>query len=207
MMATTGTRSFFDRDYLPAFERDQVGDAFAIDDGVLPFAFEHLKRCTFRELNFGETADVATGQKIAGERRHGHGFRICRSCGKVQDRDQLRWRQRTSQNVASICLVVQEAEFGRRRDLRIGGLSVSGVFVRGDSVLASACVIGRRGCGEVDARCDRFGLAPALQRQGGPSPIIACRDQRRAAHPTIPIPLRHGPRRDRLSEAIGIPAR
>jgi DEAD/DEAH box helicase domain-containing protein len=70
-------RRFFDRDYLPAFDRDQVGDAFAIDDGVLPFAFEHLKRCTFHELNFGETADAATGQKIAGERRHGHGFRIC----------------------------------------------------------------------------------------------------------------------------------
>jgi DEAD/DEAH box helicase domain-containing protein len=83
-------RRFFDRDYLPAFERDQIGDAFAIDDGIVPFAFEYLKRCTFRELNFGETGDAATGQKIAGERRHGHGFRICRSCGRVQDRDQLR---------------------------------------------------------------------------------------------------------------------
>jgi hypothetical protein len=27
-------RKYFDRDYLPAFERSQVGDAFAIDDGV-----------------------------------------------------------------------------------------------------------------------------------------------------------------------------
>jgi DEAD/DEAH box helicase domain-containing protein len=83
-------RKYFDRDYLPAFERDQVGDAFAIDDGVLPFGFEHLRRCTFRDVNFGETGEAATGQKIAGERRHGHGFKLCRTCGKVQDRDELR---------------------------------------------------------------------------------------------------------------------
>ncbi len=103
-------RRFFDRDYLPAFDRDQVGDAFAIDDGVFPFAFEHLKRCTFRELNFGETADAATGQKIAGERRHGHGFRICRSCGKVQDRDQLRWRQRDKPKLGLHLPRCQEAD-------------------------------------------------------------------------------------------------
>ena len=32
-------RKYFDRDYLPAFERDQVGDAFAIDDGVPSLRF------------------------------------------------------------------------------------------------------------------------------------------------------------------------
>lgn len=84
-------RHFFDRDYLPAFERDQVGDAYAIDSGETPFAYEHLRRCTFREVNFGERGDAPTGQKVAGEKRHGHGFQICRSCGKAQAGDEF-WR-------------------------------------------------------------------------------------------------------------------
>ena len=83
-------RHFFDRDYLPAFERDQVGAAYAVEDAVLPFAYEHLRRCTFREVNFGERGDNPSGQKVAGERRHGHGFFMCRSCGKVQEADEIR---------------------------------------------------------------------------------------------------------------------
>ena len=83
-------RHFFDRDYLPAFEKDQIGDAYAIDGGELPFAYEHLRRCTFREVNFGERGDNPSGQKVAGERRHGHGFSVCRSCGKVQAEDEIR---------------------------------------------------------------------------------------------------------------------
>ena len=83
-------RKPFDRDYLPAIERDQIGEAYAIDEDVVPFAYEFLRRCTFREVNFGESGDAPTGQKIAGQRRSGHGFRICRSCGKVQDRSALR---------------------------------------------------------------------------------------------------------------------
>ncbi|QRM36035.1 DEAD/DEAH box helicase [Microvirga sp. VF16] len=81
---------YFDRDYLPAFERDQIGDAYAVEEGALPFAFEHLRRCTFREVNFGETGDTPSGQKVAGERRLGHGFSLCRSCGRVQDPEEIR---------------------------------------------------------------------------------------------------------------------
>ncbi|KQP00289.1 DEAD/DEAH box helicase [Methylobacterium sp. Leaf91] len=87
-------RHYFDRDYLPAFEKDQVGDAYAVDNGDLPFAYEHLRRCTFREVNFGERGDKPSGQKVAGEHRHGHGFNLCRSCGKVQAEDELRRLQR-----------------------------------------------------------------------------------------------------------------
>ncbi|MHC2581233.1 hypothetical protein ACVI1J_006652 [Bradyrhizobium diazoefficiens] len=83
-------RKSFDRDYLPAIERDQIGQAFAMDEDETPFAYEFLRRCTFREVNFGQAAEAPTGQKIAGQRRTGHGFQICRSCGKVQDRDVLR---------------------------------------------------------------------------------------------------------------------
>ncbi|WP_038378470.1 DEAD/DEAH box helicase [Bradyrhizobium elkanii] len=83
-------RKSFDRDYLPAIERDQIGQAFAMDEDVTPFAYEFLRRCTFREVNFGQAAEAPTGQKVAGQRRTGHGFQICRSCGKVQDRDALR---------------------------------------------------------------------------------------------------------------------
>jgi DEAD/DEAH box helicase domain-containing protein len=83
-------RKFFDRDYLPAIDRDQIGDAYAMDDEAFPFGFEFLRRCTFREVNFGENGDAPTGQKVAGQNRYGHGFKICRSCGKVQDRAAIR---------------------------------------------------------------------------------------------------------------------
>lgn len=81
---------YFDRDYLPAFEKGQIGDAYAVDDGARPFAFEHLRRCTFREVNFGENGDAPSGQKVAGQRRQGHGFSLCRACGRVQDPFELR---------------------------------------------------------------------------------------------------------------------
>ncbi|MBB3020411.1 DEAD/DEAH box helicase domain-containing protein [Microvirga lupini] len=85
---------YFDRDYLPAFERNQIGNAYAVEDGALPFAFEHLRRCTFREVNFGENGDTPSGQKVAGERRLGHGFSLCRSCGRVQDPEEIRRMRR-----------------------------------------------------------------------------------------------------------------
>jgi DEAD/DEAH box helicase domain-containing protein len=79
-----------DREYLPAIERGQIGQAYAIDEDETPFAYEFLRRCTFREVNFGESLEVPTGQKVAGQRRNGHGFKICRSCGRVQDHKALR---------------------------------------------------------------------------------------------------------------------
>jgi DEAD/DEAH box helicase domain-containing protein len=82
-------RTPMDRDYLPAIERDQIAQAYAIDEDETPFAYEFLRRCTFREVNFGEGSDAPTGQKVAGERRSGHGFRICQSCGRVQDPFQI----------------------------------------------------------------------------------------------------------------------
>ncbi len=92
-------RRFFDRDYLPSFDRDQVGNAYAVENAVLPFAYEHLRRCTFREVNFGEKGEAPTGQKVAGDRRYGHGFRMCRSCGKVQDPRALRFERRNGSNL------------------------------------------------------------------------------------------------------------
>ena len=74
-----------DRDYLPAIERDQIAQAYAIE-----FAYEFLRRCTFRGVNFGESQEAPTGQKIAGDRRYGHGFQVCKSCGRVQDASLLR---------------------------------------------------------------------------------------------------------------------
>ena len=83
-------RTPMDRDYLPAIERDQIAQAYSIDEDETPFAYEFLRRCTFREVNFGESQDAPTGQKIAGDRRHGRGFQVCKSCGRVQDASLLR---------------------------------------------------------------------------------------------------------------------
>lgn len=83
-------RTPMDREYLPAIDRDQIGQAYAIDEDETPFAYEFLRRCTFREVNFGESTEAPSGQKVAGQRRNGHGFKLCQSCGQVQDHKRLR---------------------------------------------------------------------------------------------------------------------
>jgi DEAD/DEAH box helicase domain-containing protein len=52
----------------------------------IPFAFELLRRATFREVNFGEQSDVGPRVLIGGEAAVRQGFAICRHCGKVQPR-------------------------------------------------------------------------------------------------------------------------
>ena len=82
--ATTANANPMDRDYLPAIERDQIAAAYAIDEDETPFAYEFLRRCTFREVNSGKFR----GADGAEDRRRppsGHGFKVCKSCGRVQD--------------------------------------------------------------------------------------------------------------------------
>ena len=100
VMATTGDRksrigddrddrnpSFFSHQLLADFAPEVREKSYLIDAEEFPFGFEFLSRVNFREINFGQITNQAETVEIAGEARPRGGFKICRECGKVQDRD------------------------------------------------------------------------------------------------------------------------
>jgi DEAD/DEAH box helicase domain-containing protein len=77
---------------LPTFRDQDRQGAWKLDSTTVPFAFEYLRRASFREMNFGEHSDDAAKFSIAGQLAARQGFVICKRCGKVQ---QGRKRQQT----------------------------------------------------------------------------------------------------------------
>jgi len=75
---------FYNRQMLVDFKGSDVESAWKIKGEDLPFGFEYLKKVTFREINFGEQGVYGEKVSIAGVEIPRNGFRICRSCGKVQ---------------------------------------------------------------------------------------------------------------------------
>ncbi len=77
---------FYNRQMLADFEDKHVSRAYKVNDPELPFGFEFLSRCVFRDVNFGTKGDIGANVKVAGVEIPRNGFTICRHCGKVQDR-------------------------------------------------------------------------------------------------------------------------
>ncbi len=77
--------NFYNRQMLVDFEAEHFTKAFKLDSEDLPFGFEFLSRCNFREINFGKKGDLGSDVKVAGLEFPRNGFLICRHCGKVQD--------------------------------------------------------------------------------------------------------------------------
>lgn len=75
---------FYNRQMLVDFKGSDVESAWKISGEDLPFGFEYLKKVTFREINFGEQGVYGEKVSIAGVEIPRNGFRICKSCGKVQ---------------------------------------------------------------------------------------------------------------------------
>jgi DEAD/DEAH box helicase domain-containing protein len=75
---------FFDRSLFPSFHKDAVEEAYQLADAPLPFGFEYIRQCNFREINFGEPREGQGSFRAAGRDAHGGGFQICRHCGKLQ---------------------------------------------------------------------------------------------------------------------------
>lgn len=75
---------FFQRQMLIDVRTTDRAGAWALDDTRLPFAFEFLRRATFREVNFGEPTDAGAASMIGGLSTVRQGFEICSRCGKVQ---------------------------------------------------------------------------------------------------------------------------
>lgn len=81
------TPLFFDRQMLVDFKGGDVTAAWKLDTEDVPFGFEFLRKVTFRDINFGERSPFGEQVSIAGKEIPRSGFKLCRSCGKVQDKN------------------------------------------------------------------------------------------------------------------------
>jgi DEAD/DEAH box helicase domain-containing protein len=75
---------FFDRSLFPSFTKETIEEAYSLADAPLPFGFEYIRHCNFREINFGEPREGQGAFRAAGHDARGGGFQICRHCGKIQ---------------------------------------------------------------------------------------------------------------------------
>ncbi|MBF0322585.1 MAG: DUF1998 domain-containing protein, partial [Magnetococcales bacterium] len=82
------TPSFYNKQTLVDFEDGHVTDAWRIDDPNLPFGFEFLRRAAFREINFGQRGLEGEETTIAGMEMRRRGFHLCKSCGKVNPKEE-----------------------------------------------------------------------------------------------------------------------
>lgn len=74
----------FDRSLFPSFAKEAIEEAYSLADAPLPFGFEYIRQCNFREVNFGEPREGQGQFRAAGHDARGGGFQICRHCGKIQ---------------------------------------------------------------------------------------------------------------------------
>jgi DEAD/DEAH box helicase domain-containing protein len=82
------TQRQHDRTIIPFYREDAIGTSWLAkgDEVTIPFGFEFISPCEFRDFNFGERAGGPVGPRIAGEERHAYAFPICRHCGRLQAR-------------------------------------------------------------------------------------------------------------------------
>ena len=76
----------YDRAMFPAYSPADVEEAWASTgrENSVPFGYEYISACEFRDFNFGEKASAPIGPVIAGEPRKSYPFRVCRECGRLQ---------------------------------------------------------------------------------------------------------------------------
>ncbi len=79
--------SFFQRHLLVDFDPAYREKTFLVKEKAkekeFPFGFEYISQTTFREINLGESLANGESVSLAGRQFTTHGFKVCRSCGKV----------------------------------------------------------------------------------------------------------------------------
>ncbi|MFH4481278.1 DEAD/DEAH box helicase [Vibrio diabolicus] len=76
---------FYTRQLLVDFERKDVRRAYHIDSERVPFGFEFINKAQFKDINFGSPDESSPEFEVAGQRMKRGGFRVCKSCGVVQN--------------------------------------------------------------------------------------------------------------------------
>jgi DEAD/DEAH box helicase domain-containing protein len=77
---------FYVRQTLVDFAPDQVRLAWKLDREDLPFGFEYVEQAEFCDVNFGERTHAEQTIRIAGQDDLRPGFKLCKGCGKIQNR-------------------------------------------------------------------------------------------------------------------------
>ncbi|TCP15937.1 DEAD/DEAH box helicase [Simplicispira metamorpha] len=75
---------YYVRQLMADFQRENIREAWRVNNGDLPFGFEFISRVSFRDVNFGELAKPGEAFKVADKESSRPGFRLCKYCGKVQ---------------------------------------------------------------------------------------------------------------------------
>ena len=78
---------FYTRQMLVEIEETGNQPGWFLDNDEIPFGFEYVRRVVMRDINFGEHNDIGKEVTIGGVGSVRDGFKICKECGKVQDRD------------------------------------------------------------------------------------------------------------------------
>lgn len=78
---------FYTRQLVADFDPATVAKAFATAGASQVFGFEYVPSATFREINFGRLDEAGSQTDFAGDSRARSGFKVCRSCGAIQDSD------------------------------------------------------------------------------------------------------------------------
>ncbi|MGO6755907.1 DEAD/DEAH box helicase [Rhizobium ruizarguesonis] len=82
------TQRQHDRAIIPFYREEAIGTSWLAKDeeATIPFGFEFISPCEFRDFNFGERAGGPVGLRIAGQERQAYAFPVCRHCGRLQGR-------------------------------------------------------------------------------------------------------------------------
>ena len=75
-------REFFDTRLLASIRKQDIEEAYRIDNDDLPFGFEFVREATFREVNFGRPEEPPL-MEVGGQEVVGRGFQTCPTCGRV----------------------------------------------------------------------------------------------------------------------------
>ncbi len=65
-------------------EKNDVIQAFEMDNDEFPFGYEFAKKAVIREINFGPSDIMGDRMTVSGVEEVRKGFKICKYCGKIQ---------------------------------------------------------------------------------------------------------------------------
>lgn len=94
---------FYERQFLTSFDMQHVKHAWRMNVDVMSFGFEFISKVQFRDINFGELGGNGEVFRIADKEASRPGFKICKDCGKVQNKIKKR-DDESSQNHAFDCI-------------------------------------------------------------------------------------------------------
>lgn len=84
----TRTIRYYQKELLVDVDENDITAAFEMDNKDFPFGYEYTRKAVIREINFGEKEGMkGHDMHVAGREEEAKGFKICRYCGKIIQKD------------------------------------------------------------------------------------------------------------------------